>query len=210
MGNARVLWLKSAFVAVVAMALVGCGALGEAQAVAGSAGSTAEPNLVYEADWSSGIGGWAGGTGWKTLNGALLNDGTGDFFGPLFADFDSGSLADLAVEAEIRVTRGSGTSFGIEVRVDGNGGGYAAGLYKARTFVWYLDGGNPISEGEAFDPGGDWHTYRVEAKDNVVTLLVDGAVLAEVADNKYLEGGQVSLWSNDYQLEVRSFKVFAI
>lgn len=39
--------------------------------------STAELDLLYQADWSGGLNGWAGGDGWKTLNGLLLNDGTG-------------------------------------------------------------------------------------------------------------------------------------
>src|SRR6266566_4060638 len=32
--------------------------------------------VLYKADWSSGMNGWAGGDDWKTSSGLLLNDGT--------------------------------------------------------------------------------------------------------------------------------------
>ncbi|MGH8910353.1 MAG: hypothetical protein ACRD0K_28625 [Egibacteraceae bacterium] len=206
MGNARVLWLKNAFVMVVAMGLVGCAAPGGAQAASGSIGSPYEPYLVYQADWSSGIGGWTGETGWKMLNGMLLNDGTTG--SPIFADFEPGARADHAVEADISLIRGE-QNFGIVVRVGMEGGGYGAGIYRGRARIAHYGTGGIVA-GEAFDPGVDFHTYRVEAKGNVITFSVDGVVLGEMKDNKYLEGGQVGLWSHGLQLEVRSFQVFAI
>jgi len=69
--------------------------------------------------------------------------------------------------------------------------------------IWDLGAEDRIRKGESFEPGGEWHTYRVEAKGNEIRLLVDGDVLAEVVDNKYLDGGQVRLWSNENtQVEV--------
>jgi hypothetical protein len=177
--------------------------------------------LPYVADWSSGMGGWAGPSDWKTLGGMLLNDGSGEYsvFQPIFAPppkLDS----DYAVEAEIRVIQGGGSSFGIVVRADGNGGGYAAGVGSGwngtsgisdlRGWWGTSDLNGRLKEGKIFDPEATWHMYRVEVRGNVITLMVGQTVLAIVSDNKYLAGGTVGLWCNQYQLEVRSFKVTSL
>jgi hypothetical protein len=52
--------------------------------------------------------------------------------------------------------------------------------------------------------------YRVEVRANTLRLLVDGARMVDATDNRYLSPGRVGLWSDQYQLEVRSFKVIAL
>jgi len=177
--------------------------------------------LPYVADWAASSHAWVGPPDWKVLNGVLLNDGTGEYSGfkPIYAPFEPGALADYTVEAEIRVTRGEASSFGVIVRADGQGGGYAAGTgtgwdqtsgINDLTGWW---GTSDLSErliaGKPYKPDSSWHTYAVEAKGNVIRLKVDGGILAAVSDNKYLAGGQIGLWSNGYQLEVRAFRVLA-
>jgi hypothetical protein len=61
-----------------------------------------------------------------------------------------------------------------------------------------------------FEAGQDWHTYRIEARGNVFTHYIDGAFKESMTDNRLLSAGRVGLWSNRYQLEVRSFKVIAL
>ncbi len=153
---------------------------------------------------------WYGGAGWKTLGGVLLNDGTGDYADLIRPHFEPGSIpmADYAVEADVSVTRWTGLNFGIEVRADEHGARYSAGIESGRAAVW--DPADKIVEGKGFESSGDWHTYRVEIIGNVITLLIDGEVFAQVRDNKYLEGGRVGLWSNGVQLETRSFKIFPL
>ncbi len=198
--------------------------------------TTAPPNLSttlpYKADWSGGINGWVGPPEWKILEGRLLDDSTGDGdnFRPIFAPLSLDASSNYAVEAQIKVDKGdNGGSFGIVVRgvansTDSNGGdaslgGYAAGVGGGDGHSGINDlAGNwgafdsymHLATGKIYDPGANWHTYRVEARGNMITLLVDGAVLASVTDNKYLAGGQVGLWSNQYQLDIRSFTVAAL
>jgi hypothetical protein len=195
--------------------------------------TTEAPNLSitlpYKADWSSGINGWVGPPEWKILEGRLLDDGTGEGnnFKPIFAPLSlDATTNNYAVEAQIKVDKGDdGGSFGIVVRgitnnTDNGGdatlGGYAAGVgggdgnsgindLAGSWGAYYSD--MRLATGKVYDPGTNWHTYRVEAKGNLITVLVDGAVLATVTDNKYLAGGQVGLWSNQYQLDIRSFTV---
>jgi hypothetical protein len=179
-------------------------------------------SLPYAANWSSGRNGWFGPADWKVLDGALVNDGSGQYsrFEPIIAPPVLEGTPNYAAEAVIRVTRAQGSSFGLVVRADGKGGGYAGGVgsgWRSTSGISDLQGWwgtNDLSmrlvEGLVFDPGSEWHTYRLEARGNVLRLLVDGSILAEVTDNTYLSGGRVGLWCNEYQVEVRSFEVVAI
>jgi hypothetical protein len=54
------------------------------------------------------------------------------------------------------------------------------------------------------------HTYRVEAKDNVIKFFVDGGLLITLTDNLYLTGSQVGLWCFGVQLSVFSFQVMSL
>ena len=165
---------------------------------------------------------------WQRLKGMLLNDGTrgGAGFAPIFAPYRPTS-ADYAVEAEIRVIR-EGNSFGVVVRADiqpdGRKVGYAVGMgqnlarpVQRSTTICYLNGvmspfirNDCIGEGEIFPPGTDWHIYRIEANGNEIRLLIDKKVIINMRDNRFLSAGRVGLWSSEYQLEVRNFKVIAL
>ncbi len=70
-------------------------------------------------------------------------------------------------------------------------------------------GGN-ISAYGAFTPGTKVHTYRVEAKDNVINLIIDGGLVITITDNELFTGSQVGLWCEADQLEVLSFQVVAL
>lgn len=179
--------------------------------------------ILYEADWSGGTRGWGGPPDWKVGSAMLLNDGSGSGskFMPILSPQRSPDIADYAVEADIRVLPGgSRASFGVVVRADGKSGGYAVGVgsgWGRTAKVVRLEGlwgtniiDARVAEGQVFDPGTGWHTYRAESKGNAITLLIDGAVMVTGNDNRYLSGGQQGLWSNQYQLEVRSFRVIAL
>jgi hypothetical protein len=63
-----------------------------------------------------------------------------------------------------------------------------------------------------FDPGSDWHTYRIEVEGNEMRVFVDGSQLVETVDNTLIsnEGGQLAIFSYYLQVNVRSFKVIAL
>lgn len=56
----------------------------------------------------------------------------------------------------------------------------------------------------------DWHTYRLEVQGNSIRVLLDGTVVIETSDNRYLSPGQVGLWSQGTQVNVRRFSVIAL
>lgn len=175
--------------------------------------------VLYETDAAKdGFEGWSLAPGWKRLSGMLLSDGTETKVNtPILAPYEPES-PDYVIEAKIRVIESLSGSFGIVMRADGKEG-YAAGL---GTGIWdrrlqapnicYLDARfhrrGCKAEAERFEPGTDLRTYRVEVRGNTIALLIDGVGIANAADNKFLSPGRVGLWSDGYQLEVRSFRVF--
>jgi hypothetical protein len=78
-------------------------------------------DILYQANWSSGLNGWAGTSDWQTLNGKLLNNGQADQPSTILAPFNSGGngVSDYAVQASIqliRTTIAQWNAFGIVVR----------------------------------------------------------------------------------------------
>jgi hypothetical protein len=166
--------------------------------------------VLYAADWSSGLSGWVGDPSWKTLRGVLLNDGTGGGHA-ILAPYDAGTLADYAIEAKIRVTRpgGYGHGFGLDTRRTTDRQGYY-GTVRSNGSTGIGEQGNPIVGGKPFTPDNGWHTYRLHVDGNVVTFLVDGAVLGTVTDNRHLDGGLTGIFCHGYQLEVASYRVLRL
>ena len=174
--------------------------------------------VLYEADWSSGLNGWPGIYGWKVLGGALLNDGTnGEKTNWVAAPYEPGlaDVSDYAVEAEIQLVAEPGcVTFGVVARDM-----YQVGIrlawnpfycnYGDEAMIRLVGSGDPIAA-MAYTRDMEWHTYRVEVKGNTIKLVIDGASIVETADNRYLTGGKVGLWSVNGQISVRSFKVIAL
>jgi hypothetical protein len=130
--------------------------------------TTAPATPSYAATWTAGsTSGWLGAGDWKTVNGMLVDDGSGEYssFKPIFAPYTSPS-SDYAVEAQIRISANKeGSSFGLVARADSNGGGYAGGVgsgWDRTTGINDLTGGwgsndlnGRLVQGTAFDPGKD-------------------------------------------------------
>ncbi len=184
------------------------------------------PGVIYQADWSSGLNGWAGSSDWKVLHGALLNDGTAGNMtaGPtVVPPFQLGNITDYALEAKIQVVsyQDGNPEFGIALRgttVSGNWQGYQTG-------IGYLDASNYGGQCNAqitsedysnaliktpFDPQKNAHVFRFEAQGNVLRFFIDGGNVLQVTDNRYLTGSQIGLWSYHVQLSVTSFKIIAL
>ena len=173
--------------------------------------------VFYQADWFMGLAGWSGGTDWRVLGGMLVNDGSRkDSY--LVAPYPAPG-PDYAIEAEIQWLRGG--KFGLFFRrSDGNGYrlmlGQTAELRVDITNTASGTGGASSggSSGSTlatrqFDPGQNWHLYRVEARGNYLRVIVDGVVFMESADNRFLTGRQVGLVSHEAQINVRAFRITA-
>lgn len=144
---------------------------------------------------------------WKFLptdHTLLLNDGSSA--STLMApDFCQPKVSDYAVEARIKlISGGCSSEFGVTVR-----GGYTGAIYSPHcgtSGIIEVHTSNTSICKNDITIDSSYHTYRVEARGNEISLLVDGSQVCSAADNQYLSPGQVGLFSNT-QIEVTDFKV---
>jgi hypothetical protein len=123
--------------------------------------------------------------------------------------FDSFGIVVRGGEAASASASASSQGAGYKAGIDGQTGYVGGPLEAVRITRPGQYGPKPIAKAK-FNPGKDWHLYRVEADGNTLKLLIDCAVIAKGVDNKYLSAGQVGLWSDGAQLNVRSFKVLRL
>jgi hypothetical protein len=179
---------------------------------------SSQGTVLYQADWSKGMDGWAGSSDWKVdaHKAMLLNDGTVNCpsqAGPTIVAPYQVKIADYAVEATIQILRYTSyecPSFGLSVRGTAQPDGwkgYMAGadLYQGQLFVG-TSYNNRVATAP-FSADTSWHTYRVEVKDNEIKVLLDGSTVIDTLDNNYLSGEQVGLWCYATQIQVSSFVV---
>jgi hypothetical protein len=195
---------------------------------------------IYRADWSSGMGGWTATNDWHIVNGMLVNDGTqhaSEGNPTAFAPYPPQDIANYSVQAEIRLDKYTDAgdygadSFGIAVRYSDSNGGYKLGACAsapgyslvtpcdasdfAVSYVLILSDGDfsndtPVKK-VPFQPGsGNWHTYRIDVQGNTITVWIDGSMVFQVTDDKFLSAGQVGLWSDRCQISIRSFTITAL
>src|SRR6266567_2479738 len=182
--------------------------------------------VLYKADWSSGMNGWAGGDDWKTSSGLLLNDGT-QSNSIILAPYNPGNsnIADYAVETVIQFVRhsdegalGGLDSFGVIVRSPDGQKGYefsacaSAGFFSCGSNsveIFISNGSQNIAENPYVPQKGSTHTFRMEVKGNKIKVLIDSRLFLQATDNTFLSGGQVGLFSNRSQITIRSFTVTA-
>jgi hypothetical protein len=185
---------------------------------------TATPMPLFSASRDD-LADWTG-PGWTYADGILANDGTGIANRPWLAAPFVPPDGPYAVEARIRV-RGlaSGVceqSFGVVAGGSGGivwGGGVVFGCdgaahARVTDVTDVTDGYNRdrVLETAAFDPGDDWHIYRLEVDGNRLRLLVDDRLVLEASDDESVQDGEpgvVGLWSQGVSLEVRRVAVFA-
>jgi hypothetical protein len=173
--------------------------------------------VLFQADWSSGLAGWRSVGGWKTTSVMLLHDGSEDgaVLRPPYNPADQ-AINDYAVEAEMQMINqwcnalgqcGCG-AFGVTARGQINGGINTWCISSSRAGVSIgEDRVRNRTDGPVFDPSTAWHTYRLEVRGNRAVFLVDGRIVDELQDNRFLSGGYAGLYCHRYQLNVRSFKI---
>ena len=151
---------------------------------------------------------------WKYFDGQLLHDGTET--SAIIAPFVP-TAANYAVEAQIQLVRApeSGCGFGIFARAEDESVDFFSGYVEGYLAELSCDQAvirSSYEELKATSSTVDdaWHIYRIEVQGNHITLSVDGILLLETRDNRYISSGQVGLWCNrGTQIAVRSFTVKA-
>ncbi len=162
--------------------------------------------VLYETDWSGGLGDWKGGPDWQVVGGTLVNDATRPSLSLLGPPARS-PVTNYAVEAQIMRLGGDG--FGVYVRHTDNEQGYLAGLYLTFAMISARQPFNSFASSEFKNRDG-WHTYRLEVRGNTFTMSIDGQRAFEASDDRYQTGTQFGLWAVNAEIRVRSFKIIAL
>jgi serine/threonine protein kinase len=173
--------------------------------------------LLYDADWTGGLAGWSGGPSWRVADGMLVSDVPRErsvILAPYRVE-----VPDYAVEADIQRTDNNegSVSFAILARGDrGMGLGYWGGLHvgTGRSPAIQLEADAPrmtvLLMSRWFDPGQEWHRYRVEVRGSNIRMFSDDVLWLDVVDERYRAGPETGLWSWGTQIKVKRFSVMKI
>lgn len=193
------------------------------------AGDAATPDMaIMRADSRADFAALASGS-WSASGDALAIAGTNATSEP-WLTVASVPSPDFAIEAEMRVTMVLDSvcdqSFGVVGGSPGASQVYGGGILFPcdGTGDWarltnvsnWEDGYNAdevLSENR-FDPGEDWHTYRLELRGNRLRLIVDGVgIVTSKLDTPINPGAtdaEAGLWSQGVGLEIRRIAVFPL
>ncbi len=164
--------------------------------------------ILFAADWSGGMGGWPEAAGWSAVDGMLVNGGSSSDT-TIVAPYRP-ELSNYAVEAEIEVVSPfwQRRAFALVAR-DAYRGGLNWWSYMDTRHPYVGTRSQTLAQTE-FNPGGDWHKYRLEVDGGHVRLSIDGTVRAEATGQSSLSPGGVGIWDGGVQIRVRSFRVIAL
>ena len=184
--------------------------------------------VLYQANWSHGLSGWPGTQGWKVVQGQLETIAGGPSI--LTVPYKL-PVGDYAIEARIQVVgllHENGGYFSIFAAKAPGKDGYQAGVSNLEGSQPRPNGAHPqaqvildpfgdMMQGSGlpvdFEPGSNWHTYRVEVQGSSARLLVDGVQEGGSASSDQtdvLSNGPVGLISEQLILRVSSFRIITL
>lgn len=181
--------------------------------------------VLFQANWSHGLSGWSGTQGWTVVQGQI--------------EVTSGSSATLAIPYEpvvsnyaieirlqvVRLLQDHGGDFVFAAPKQAGKDGYQAGvldLKKPGPFGSHpqaqatIDPSSDMPLGCChpidYEPGYDWHTYRLEVQDNAVRLLDNGTQIAGAnsSSTATLSPGPLSISSTLVILRISSLRIVAL
>lgn len=184
-----------------------------------------EGQVVYESDWSGGMGGWIGTPDWEVAGGHLVNDGSRMSLDPwLEAPVQIEPWQSMIVEFGAEVLASEYGSFGLVARA-GEAGWLRLGMR------WQAPGGEVQQErGTSVVSLGatirrstqrspeEWfaspvdlapgpHNFRFEFVDGGISMFIDGVEVGEIEDGTFAAGQFLGLWSERTPLEIWYFRV---
>lgn len=188
--------------------------------------ATAIPRLVYQADWSHGMGGWIATPGWTVSGGVLQSDLGSDR--QLTSPFQP-ATPDYAVEFRLQIVSVSQVPPNqYDLSVDPTTGvdGFTA-LYDHVTTNYSMFANHPHEmiyinpmvdmDMNTFQPhdielGTRVRTYRVEVRGPEATLLLDGRIASWARSTKTsrLAMGPIRFSCTGVEVRLSNFKVYAL
>jgi hypothetical protein len=181
--------------------------------------------VLFQANWSRGLSGWTGTQGWTVAQGQIQVNSTSS---ATLAIPYKPVVSNYAIEIHLQVVRllqDHGGNFVFAAAKQAGKDGYQAGvldLKKPGPFGSHpqaqatIDPSSDMPRGCClpidYEPGYDWHTYRLEVQDNEVRLLVDGTEIAHADSNDTdtLSNGPLTFNSTLAVLRISSLRIVAL
>ena len=181
--------------------------------------------LLFQANLSQGLAGWSGTQGWTVVQGQLeVNSSSSAALAIPYKPVVSNYAIEIRLQV-VRLLQDHGGNFVFAAAKQNGKDGYQAGvldLKKPGPFGSHPQAQATINPNDDmpmgccqpidYEPGYDWHTYRLEVQDNGVRLLDDGTQIAHADSNvtARLSNGPLSLDSTLVILRVSSLRILAL
>jgi hypothetical protein len=191
-----------------------------------TATSVPKGTVLYQADWSHGLAALQGTHGWKVVQGQLETNTAG---AAVLAIPYIPTVVNYAIEIRMQIVRllqANGGSFIIFATRQSARDGYQAAVLGLEAgsrpngahpqAQVSIDPNSSTEIGSAYpidyEPGSQWHTFRVEVQGNEADFLVDGVQIGRASSDKtdLLSNGPLGLSSALLDLRVSSLRIIAI
>lgn len=184
--------------------------------------------VLYKSDFSHGLTGMQNARGWKVTNGELeSNSGTGT--GSFTIQYQP-TMVNFAVEVRVQIVhviQKNGGFFILTTPQTQQKDGYECGVTDLKGSINRPNGdhaqaqamlrpssdaspgtGRPID----YEPGTGWRVYRLEVRDGVVSLRIDGVQVgsASSAESKSISLGPIEFSSDEVVLRVSDVRVVTL
>ncbi len=194
------------------------------------ASATAAPRLVYAADWSHGLAGWAATPGWSVSGGVLQSDTGRDR--KITIPFRP-TTPDYAVEFRLQIVTVSpsptaATEYSLSADPSADVDGYLALFDHVMLHqcmfachpheAIYIDPmvdqnvGTGTVQIHDFEPHNHVLTYRVEVHGSLATLVIDGRIASQARSSRtpQLAAGPLHFYCTGVALRLSDLKVYSL
>lgn len=182
--------------------------------------------LLYQADWSRDLAAWQAGPAWSVTQGNLQLQ-TADTTSIIIPY--KPTVANYALEARVQIVRqliDHGASFSFFAKPVAGEDGYIAGVSDLRKgpspafshpqSQIFIDPESSQRENSFrpidYEPGTEWHSYRIEVRGAQAIWLIDGHGVGTAASEKtlMLSHGPLGLMGTGIVLQISGLRITAL
>lgn len=182
--------------------------------------------VLYQADWSHGLAGWQGSSGWHVQQGQLQTNLADNL--TITVPYTP-TVANYAIEVRLQVVNVPHDGGHFSIKADNVPGksGYEAAVLELRgpgthAFAIFPQAQvliDPLSSMDMvsaqirdFTPAALWHMYRIEVRGAQVALIVDGSRISRAVSTQtsLLSNGPIRLTSGLAILHISSFRILTV
>ncbi|WP_201364036.1 family 16 glycoside hydrolase [Dictyobacter formicarum] len=179
--------------------------------------------LLYESNWSSGLDHWSASPGWKLLGKNLQTEPMDNL--SLTIPYQP-KVPNYVVEARLQIVHVASNGGNVLIRADKQPGkdGYRAGILNLLSTSVRPNGSHPQVQADIdpfgsmdrdsfevmdYEPGTQWHTFRIEVSGDRVSLLIDDKSISDAISTKTdtLSEGPIHLTGSRVILRLSSIRI---